>query len=183
MAGLTVTEKEHWKTRIERRIDKRIESIWATDPNLKERIDKEALQKALESLRLADLQRESDQVDEQKLHLEKRHQQITQQMLATVRGVPVESVDDHHSYHAEREVETAVGRRQKVFEEELLAAHEVGREIVTLRQEKENLLDTIWLATSPSQLKLLWAKVADLLRDDSTQLLKDALAIPQCDLD
>src|SRR5438874_6732960 len=50
MAGLTVTEKEHWKERIERRLDKRIEAIWARDPNLKERIDDEARQKALESL-------------------------------------------------------------------------------------------------------------------------------------
>jgi hypothetical protein len=178
MAGLTVTEKEHWKERIERRIDKRIESIWASDPNLKERIDVQARQKALESLKLAELQRESDQIDEQKQQLDRRQQQITRQMLATVRGVPVESVDDFNHYHVDREVESAVGRRQKVFEEELLAANDIGREIVILRQEKENLLDTIWLATSPSQLKLLWTKVAELLRDDTTQLQKDALAIP-----
>lgn len=183
MAGLTVTEKEHWKERIERRIDKRIESIWAGDPNLKERIDEQARQKALESLKLAELQRETEEIEQQKQQLEKRKQQITQKMLATIRGVPVESVDDFNHYHVDREVEAAVGRRQKVFEEELLAAHEVGREIVLLRQEKENLLDTIWLATSPSQLKTLWTKVAELLCDETTQLQKDALAIPPVETD
>ncbi len=30
--GLTVTEKEHWKDRIARRIDKRIEAIFAEEP-------------------------------------------------------------------------------------------------------------------------------------------------------
>ena len=34
MSGLTVTEKEHWKDRINRRIDKKIEVISAEDPNL-----------------------------------------------------------------------------------------------------------------------------------------------------
>jgi len=183
MAGLTVTEKEHWKERIERRIDKRIESIWAVDPNLKERITQEARQKALASLKLAELEQEVQAIDEQKVQLDERHEQIVRQMLATIRGVPVEKVDDHHRYHGGNEVETAVGRRQKVFEEELLAAHEVGREIVKLRQEKENLLDTIWLATSPSQLKTLWTKVVELLHDESTQLQRDAMAIAPVELD
>ena len=49
MSGLTVTEKEHWKKRISRRIDKRIEVITAGDPDFFERIDRDARQRALES--------------------------------------------------------------------------------------------------------------------------------------
>lgn len=78
----------------------------------------------------------------------------------------------------DQEIEQAVRRRQGVFEQELLAAHEVGCEIVKLQEEKENLLDTIWLATSPSQLKTLWTKVAELLHQDATMLAREALAIP-----
>jgi hypothetical protein len=48
-------------------------------------------------------------------------------------------------------------------------------------KEKENLLDTIWLATSTSQLKTLWTKVSDLLGSAPTQLERDALAIPALD--
>ena len=58
---------------------------------------------------------------------------------------------------------------------------ETGRQILRLREEKENLLDTIWLATSPSQLKTLWTKVAELLGTAATQLERDALAIPALD--
>src|SRR5438874_10705716 len=84
MAGLTVTEKEHWKERIERRLDKRIEAIWARDPNLKERIDNEARQKALESLQLAELGREAEEIEQHKEQIDKRLSQITRQMLAVV---------------------------------------------------------------------------------------------------
>jgi hypothetical protein len=78
-------------------------------------------------------------------------------------------------------VKSAVVRRQKVHEDELLGECETGRQILRLREEKENLLDTIWLATSPSQLKTLWTKVAELLGSEATQLERDALAIPALD--
>ena len=181
--GLTVIEKEHWKERIERRINKRIEAVWASEPNLKERIDKDARQRALESLKLAELEHESDEVEQQKKVLEAREQNLTRQKLAVVRGVPLDVVDDHMSYHTDQEIEQAVRRRQGVFEQELLAAHEVGREIVKLQEEKENLLDTIWLATSPAQLKTLWTKVAELLHQDTTTLEREALAIPAVEVE
>ena len=50
----------------------------------------------------------------------------------------------YYGYHANDEVKTAVLRRQKVHEDELLAECDTGREILRLREEKENLLDTIW---------------------------------------
>jgi len=72
MAGLTVTEKEHWKSRIARRIDKKIESLTAADPNLFDRIHRQARQQALESLGLAELQAEQDRLEQEKEALEKR---------------------------------------------------------------------------------------------------------------
>ena len=75
-------------------------------------------------------------------------------------------------------LEQAVERRRKVFEQQLLAAHEVGQEIVKVQDERENLLDTIWLATSPAQLKTPWTKVTELLHENETPLEKEALAIP-----
>src|SRR5713101_1122393 len=107
MPNLTVTEKEHWKERIARRIDKRIEVVCAGDPNLMDRIRDQARQRALQSLGLAAMQAELDAVEKQ----------------------------------------------------------------------KENLLDTIWLATSPNQIRQLWQKVIELLGDEQTILQKEALAI------
>lgn len=90
----------------------------------------------------------------------------------------MDAIENRYSYDADHEVEQAVERRRKVFEQQLLAAHAVGQEIVKLHDEKENLLDTIWLATSPAQLKTLWTKVTELLHESVTPLEREALAIP-----
>jgi K+-sensing histidine kinase KdpD len=75
------------------------------------------------------------------------------------------------------EVEQAVSRRQATHEEELLAQSEPGQKILQLQTEKENLLDTVWLATSPAHVRQLWSKVAELLGNAPTRLEQDALAI------
>ena len=173
MPGLTVTEKEHWKDRIGKRIEKKIEAVSAEDPNLLDRVHREARERALASLGLSEMQQELDGVEQQKSALDKRERQIQRAMLAHVRGV----LDDYHSYRYDHEVDNAVNRRQAVHEDELLAEGEIGQRILKLREEKDNLLDTVWLATSPKQIKELWSKVADLLGDDQTQLQRDALAI------
>ena len=91
--------------------------------------------------------------------------------------MPVKCRAKDHTYRYDHEVDNAVNRRQAVHEDELLAESEIGQRILKLREEKDNLLDTVWLATSPKQIKELWSKVADLLGDDQTQLQRDALAI------
>ena len=85
MPGLSVTEKSHWKDRIGRRIDKRIEAISAGEPNLLDRIQREGRQRALQSLGLAKLQAELDAIEEQKLGLERREDRVHRSMLAGVR--------------------------------------------------------------------------------------------------
>jgi hypothetical protein len=176
MPNLTVTEKEHWKERIARRIDKRIEVICAGEPCLMDRIRDQARQRALQSLGLATMQAELDTIAKQKEDLERRERQGHRAMLATVRRIPLEEVDDYvHYQHAD--VSSAIQRRQSVHEEELLAEDQLGQEILRLRREKESLLDTIWLATSPNQVRQLWQKVIELLGDEQTTLQKEALAI------
>jgi hypothetical protein len=175
--ALTVTEKEHWKDRIARRIEKRIEAIFAEEPNLEDRIQRESRQRALSSLGLSDLQSELDEIEKQQEALEKREREINNAILARVRGVPVSEIDDYASYLHDNEVSNAVKRRQAVHEDELLAENERGQEIVRLRQEQEDLLDTVWLATSGAQIKELWSKMAELLNDPQTQLQREALAI------
>jgi len=177
MAGLTVTEKEHWKNRIARRIDKRIEAITAVDPNFFDRIQRDARQRALESLGLAEQQAELDESEHQKEALEKREMRLHKAMLAKVRGVEPDDVEGSYSYRYDNEVENAVKRRKAIHEEELLAESELGQQVLKLRQEKEDLLDTVWLAASTKQIKELWGKVAELLDDEQTQLQRDALAI------
>jgi len=178
MPGLTVTEKEHWKNRIAKRIDKKIDALTATDPGFFERINHEAHQRAVESLGLADLHQELDTIEKQETAIERRKKELEQQMAAKVRGVAVEEIEDNYYYGGHNsEVDKAVDKRKALHEEELLAQTELGRQILQFRAEKDDLLDTVWLATSPKQIKDLWSKVLELLGDETTQLQRDAMAI------
>ncbi len=58
-----------------------------------------------------------------------------------------------------------------------LAECELGQQVLKLQHEQDELLDVVWLATSGKQIRDLWAKVAELLDDEQTQLQRDALAI------
>ncbi len=181
MPGLTVTEKEHWKDRIGKRIDKRIEGIYAEDPNLKERIERDARARALASLNLTDLDAEMNHIEAEEKRLEKRKEALHKEMLAKVRGTAIEDIDDgcggYYPHRYEQEVDQAIERRRAVHADELLVEDQHGQRILQLRDERDNLLDTVWLATSPTQIRELWVKVSALLDEQPTQLERDALAI------
>jgi hypothetical protein len=182
--ALTVTEKEHWKERISLRIDKRIDAIHAEEPNLQGAVNRQATQRALESLGLADMQAELDDIERQREALAKREKEIGKQVLAHVRGVSVDDVEDYfYGGNRHSDVKVAISRREALYRGELLAESDRGREILRLEQERENLLDTVWLATSSTQVKELWAKVTELLGATPTQLETDALAIAAADSD
>jgi len=179
MPGLTVSEKNHWRDRIAARIDRRIEAIIAEDPGLMDRVKAEARHRALSSLGLDELQAELDAVDEQRKALDRREKRAQKAMIARIQGIPAEEVSDNatYSYHFQKTVADAVQRRQAIHEEQLLGEQERGRRILGLRAEKDNLLDTVWLSSSPTQIKQLWSKVSELLGDEPTHLEREALAI------
>jgi hypothetical protein len=179
MPGLTVSEKNHWRDRIAARIDRRIETIIAEDPGLMDRIKAEARRRALSSLGLDELQAELDAVGEQRKALDRREKRAQKAMIARLQGIPAEEVSDNatYSYHFQQTISDAVQRRQAIHEEQLLGEQERGRRILGLRGEKDSLLDTVWLATSPAQIKQLWSKVSELLGDEPTALEREALAI------
>jgi hypothetical protein len=178
MANLTVAEKTHWRDRIQARIDRRIEAITTGDPGLMERIRQEAKGRALESLGLAGYQEELDRIAGQRAELDRRDAQLRKEMLAKVRGVSAEDLDCYSRVRDHPEIRATIGKRQALHEEELLAGHELGRQVLRLRAERENLLDAIWLATSPAQVRAFWQKVSELLGEEPTRLEREALSIP-----
>src|SRR5258708_15587967 len=103
MPGLTVTEKEHWKERIARRVDKRIETLAAREPNLMDRVKRQARQRALESLGLAELRAELDTVAAEQQELTRREEHAHKAMLAKIRGVTVEDIEDCNGRDAHHE--------------------------------------------------------------------------------
>ena len=99
-------------------------------------------------------------------------------MVATICNCETEEVSTCHYYSGlPSEVETAVTRQARLLEDEILANNELGKQVLKLREEKEQLLDTVWLATSGSQIKELWTRVLERLDQEPTALQTDALMI------
>lgn len=177
MSHLTVAEKEHWKSRIGRRIDQVIESIYAAHPDLKSRIAEAARSHALSSLGIAELQRRLDTLEQDEKRVNREKEAMQRQMFAVVIGKKVEDISFQSYYPYRTDVNMAIEKRQAVHEDELLARDPHGQRIMKLRREKEELLDTVWLATSGKQIKELWQSVAGLLSDEPTELQSQALRI------
>jgi hypothetical protein len=183
MPGLTVTEKSHWRDRIAARIDKAAERIKGRHPALFDRVARQAHTQALASLGLTDAHAELEAIRAEEATLARRKKLAQKTMIATLRSTPIDEVTDSFSlrYGSDlalpHEAAEAITRRQAVHQEQLLADDPIGREIARLEAEKDTILDTIWLAVSPSQIKQLWTKVSELLGDEPTRLEREALAI------
>jgi hypothetical protein len=183
MPGLTVTEKAHWRDRIAARIDRAAERVEAAHPALFDRVRREAHAEALRPLGLAGPYAELEAVQAEEAALQRRKRHAQRAMLATMRGVPPEEIPDSFNvrYGAElplpSEAAEAITKRQAAHRERLQAEDPVGREVARLGAEREALLDTVWLATSPAQVKQLWSKVGELLGEEPTALQRAALAL------
>jgi hypothetical protein len=183
MPGLTVTEKSHWRDRIAARIARAVERIKGRHPALFARVAREAHAQALASLGLAGAHADLEAIRDEEAALARRKKLAQKAMIAALRSTPVDEVTDHFTirYGSDlalpQEAADAITRRQAVHQEQLLADDPIGREIARLEAEKDNLLDTVWLAASPAQIKQLWTKVSELLGDEPTTLEREALAI------
>jgi hypothetical protein len=183
MPQLTVTEKNHWKARITRKIEQAIEALYANEqPQFLEALRREANQRAIASLGLTELKAAVEAIEQQKAALDKKRKLAYREMVALVEGKPVEDI--HTDYYCQPyEVERAIARRANIHEQEILEGTELGRRILTLTQEKEELLDTVWLATSGKQIKQLWQKMSTLLDQRPTPFQEEALQIDPVDDD
>ncbi len=183
MPSLTVAEKNHWRDRIAARIDRAVERIKAAHPATFEKARRDAHDDALASLGLAGPHAELESIRVAEADLSRRKSLAQRTMLSILRGVPIHEVSDAFSvrYGPELPLPTeaalAISKRQSAHQERLLADDPVGRQVAGLEVEKDNLLDTVWLACSPEQVRALWARVAELLGDEPTRLEREALAI------
>jgi hypothetical protein len=183
MPGLTVTEKNHRRERIAARINKAAERIRARHPALLERVAREAHAQSPASLGLAGTYAAPEAIKAEEATRTRRRKQTQRSMVAMIRGQPVDEAADSFSvpFGGElaqpHEAAEAIARRQASHRDRPLADDPVGREIARLEAEKDRLLDTVWLAASPAQIKQLWTKVGELLGDEPTPLEREALAI------
>jgi hypothetical protein len=172
---ITVTEKEHWKQRIARRISQAIaELVDREDPGYLTRVQHDARQAAMKHLGIAELLTREKSLEDQERKLHQEKQELHWQIVAAIRKVTPEEVRAHYC-NAPAEWERAVRERQEAEERRLMAASPLGAVILKLKREEEELLDTVWLATSPKQIKSLWQGVAELVSAEPTALQRQAL--------
>ncbi len=147
--GLTVTEREDWKDRIAMCMDRAMRDVYCVkEPGLLTRIRDEAKRQAA-TLNLTDLMARQEENRLLLAKFEKKGISLVAEMVATVRSCTPAEVDVR-SYCGVTpwEVKNAIDDAASRIEEELLGQDDLGREVLALRQEKEELLDTVWLATS-----------------------------------
>lgn len=176
--SITVTEKEHWKTRIARKIERAIQALVAQhDPEFLNRIKSEAESLAIDALGGRELIQRRAALNASRDTLKTELEDVERQMFAIAQGKSSDS--NAYYYNVDSEWNKAVANRREVIEVELLSKQPLGQRILKLRCEEEELLDTVWLATSPSQIRALWQNVTELLADELTDLQKKALASEQ----
>ena len=168
--ALTITEKEHWKQRIEAKIDKRIEKLKQAEPDLFKSVEEKAHRAALETLGITDKHDLLEKTRSNISELEEKKEKLLSEIHLALTG----KADT--CYSARNTIDNRISKQQTILEEDLLLEHETGREISRLREEKENLLDTVWLATSPRQITSLWEKVSTVLGEEATAIQKEVLA-------
>ena len=178
--SLTLGERNHWRDRIAKRIDQRIETLVAReDPTLLQRVAEQARAKAYQSLKIDGQQREFEAIQKQKEEIERRERRLRAEQRAIINGTSVDfELERGGSYgRYDHEVEQSVNARARALEADILAESDLGKQVLSLRAEKDNLLDTVWLATSSSQIKELWESVNALLEVRPTALEEKALKI------
>lgn len=174
MSRLTVTEKEHWKARIENRINKAIALLEAQDSALMPGIKARAELEAHKRLGTAKIKTRLDAIEKEREALATEQSKLEKDMYRQALGEQV--VRDQYEYYLKSTFQSLLATRRQHIESELLQESSIGREILKLRDERDGLLDTVWLATSNVQIRELWGRVSQVLGDDATPLQQQILA-------
>lgn len=172
MSRLTVTEKEHWKERVERRINKAIDALSEQHPEFMKELQSKSEAKVLKTLGVFEMKQQLDALQSQIKDLRAEESRIECAYQSKITGKPE---SDCRNYYVTSEVDRIIQSRQTTVEEQLLAQSKIGQRLLALRHEKEELLDTIWLATTNRHIQDLWRRVVEVLGDESTDLQKDIL--------
>lgn len=169
--ALSVTEKQHWKDRIDQKIRKRIESLKALNATFFAETETAAKLAATVELGVhSDI--ESIRAMEQKIEkLETDAKKLLLQVIEKISGKQL------NPYYAQMDrVDSELKPHIERCMHELLATDPRGQEVIKLESEREQLLDTIWLATSSRQVRDMWAQVLKLLGEDCSEFQKEVIA-------
>ena len=174
----TVKEKEHWKERIAKKIDKAIEKAYCDEGNgLQEAIRVEARVRVMKQYGLQSYMKQHEHLCTQIMDLQSQMLKLSQETSKSIESMSIRSyrMDEHAC------IQDVIHRAAAAVEKEILQESEVGRKILRLEREREELIDTIWLATSTVQIRSLWKDFSAMLTEEPTELQKQALTYEPLD--
>lgn len=169
--ALTITEKNHWKERIAQRIDKRINQIKCSNPELFQKISEKAKAAAIKTAKIEGQISRADEIDLEIKRLDSERDKLLGTAYSTLFGK-----DSWRSYSVRSDIDSRIAELQLYEKEALMQESEIGRQVASLMAEKESLLDTVWLATSPRQVTDLWQKALKLLGEETTAFQQEILS-------
>lgn len=170
--ALSITEKNHWKDRIAQRIDKRVNQIKCANPEFFQKISEQAKAEAIKRAKIGKEMSRLLEIEGTKAALATEEEKLLKSVYRTLYGKECDS----SSYYLRNHIDSRIEELQRHHEEALLREDSLGRELSGLLAEKESLLDTVWLATSPRQVTDLWVKALKLLGEETTGFQQDVLS-------
>jgi hypothetical protein len=155
--ALNFTEKQHWKSRVEAKLDQYISTLRVQNAKLLASIESNAREQAITSLGLTkDFQR-LKQIDKTINSLEAEKAELILGMLTKHDKKP------RYPKWAFHNPENVISTLQREKADELLSEHKVGRQLASLQQDKERLADAILLTTNVQQIIDIWDQVTSLI--------------------
>ena len=161
----SIDTKRCWSDRIESLFDQAIERLWfAEGKAMRRTILEQARELALEQLGIWEEYRQWNDMRREIERLKSEYDELEQQMwnTAETHAGPFE----HHS----RNIDSIVGWKAKIAEREILLKHEFGRNILRLKDERDNLFETILMAQTDEMMESVWIAIQAMLGDGLTPL-------------
>lgn len=126
MSRIIVTEKEHWKQRIEKRVDKALEVLESKHPDFMANVKNNASSRAMEELGIADLTAKRERLTNQKVKLDDDLAELTVAIEEHVLGKAER--ERLGCYSAKHQLDLRIRRLTERLADEQLAISETGKD-------------------------------------------------------
>jgi hypothetical protein len=170
--SITVTEKQELKSIINKRIDRTVSQIETAQAKRIGELKEKAREQAISSLEVADFIAEERDSQASIKRIEEARDRMRNE---TAKRLGIE--ESCHYWKPQEKIEEIIEKETSRRYQILLAETDFGAEIKRLEEEQEAMLETVWAATSSSQVKELFKRVNDVLRESPTALGAKALDI------
>jgi hypothetical protein len=168
--AISITEKEHWKERIGKKLDTRIQTLKMQDSAYFFLTEEKARTQALAALGIAD---DFQEMEELAAEIDSKAELLKNRIISLIEVLTGKKDTGH--YGSRSRLDSLLRPHVQKQEAELLGRSELGRQVALLEAEKENLMDTIWLATSPRQMSEMWGKVLKLIGEETTAFQREII--------